>query len=63
MAAAISNEIVRIYAHYQERGPSRAKTYVFDDVVLTEAPGRSNRPSPKQATRSSSRTSVRASRA
>ena len=35
MAAAISNEIVRIYAHYQERGPSRAKTYVFDDVVLT----------------------------
>jgi uncharacterized protein YbcI len=32
--ADISREIVRIHAHYYGRGPTRAKTYVNDDVVL-----------------------------
>jgi uncharacterized protein YbcI len=30
----VSREIVRIHAHYYGRGPTRAKSYVNDDVVL-----------------------------
>jgi uncharacterized protein YbcI len=32
--AEISREIVRIHAHYYGRGPTRAKTYLNDEVVL-----------------------------
>jgi uncharacterized protein YbcI len=35
MGAAISNAVVRIHTEHQGRGPTRAKTYLFDDVVLT----------------------------
>jgi uncharacterized protein YbcI len=30
----VSREIVQIHAHYFGRGPTRAKTYVHDDVIL-----------------------------
>jgi uncharacterized protein YbcI len=32
--AEISREIVHIHAHYYGRGPTRAKTYVSDEVIL-----------------------------
>jgi uncharacterized protein YbcI len=32
--AAVSNAIVGIFSEYYGRGPTRAKTYVFDDNVL-----------------------------
>jgi len=35
LAAAISNAVVRIYTEHHGRGPTRAKSYLFDDVVLT----------------------------
>jgi uncharacterized protein YbcI len=35
IAAAISNAIVRIYTEQHGRGPTRAKTHLFDDVILT----------------------------
>ena len=31
----ISNAVVRIYAEHHGRGPTRAKTYLLDDAVLT----------------------------
>ena len=34
-AAAVSNAVVRIYARHHGRGPTKAKTYLFDDVILT----------------------------
>lgn len=30
----VSREIVRIHAHYYGRGPTKAKTYVNDEVIL-----------------------------
>ena len=35
VAAAISNAVVRIHADRNGRGPTRAKTYMFEDVILT----------------------------
>jgi uncharacterized protein YbcI len=35
VAAAISNAVVRIYTEHHGRGPTRTKSYLFDDVVLT----------------------------
>src|SRR4051794_11582078 len=35
VAAAISNAIVRIHAEHYGKGPSKAKTYVMDDIVVT----------------------------
>lgn len=35
VAAAVSNAVVRIHADHHGRGPTRAKTYVFDDVIVT----------------------------
>ena len=32
--ADISREVVRIHAHYYGRGPTKAKTYVHDEVIL-----------------------------
>jgi uncharacterized protein YbcI len=32
--ADISREVVRIHAHYYGRGPTKAKTYVNDEVIL-----------------------------
>ena len=32
--AAISNAIVKIFSDYYGRGPTKAKTYAFDDYVL-----------------------------
>jgi len=32
---AISNAIVGLYREYYGKGPTRAKTYVHDDIVLT----------------------------
>lgn len=32
--ADVSREVVRIHAHYYGRGPTRAKTYVDDEVIL-----------------------------
>jgi uncharacterized protein YbcI len=32
--AAISNAIVKVYSDSYGRGPTKAKTYVFDDYVL-----------------------------
>lgn len=32
--ADISREVVRIHAHYYGRGPTKAKTYVNDGVIL-----------------------------
>jgi len=32
--AEISREIVRIHAHYYGRGPTKAKTYVNEEVIL-----------------------------
>ena len=34
MRATIANEIVRLQAEYYGKGPTRAKTYVFDDLVV-----------------------------
>ena len=34
-AAAISNAIVGIFSECYGRGPTKAKTYIFDDYVLT----------------------------
>src|SRR3954468_4164447 len=34
MRAAISNEIVRLQAEYYGKGPTRAKTYIVDDLVV-----------------------------
>ena len=35
LGAAISNAVVRIHADHHGRGPTRAKTYVFEDAILT----------------------------
>ena len=35
LGAAISNAVVRIHTEHKGRGPTRAKTFVFEDVVLT----------------------------
>jgi uncharacterized protein YbcI len=35
LGAAISNAVVRIRAQHRGRGPTRAKTYLFEDVILT----------------------------
>jgi uncharacterized protein YbcI len=32
--AAISNAVVRIFSEYYGRGPTKAKSYVFDNYVL-----------------------------
>jgi uncharacterized protein YbcI len=32
--ATISREIVRLQAEYYGKGPTRAKTYIFDDLVV-----------------------------
>src|SRR5213078_895875 len=32
--AKISREIVRLQAEYYEKGPTRAKTYIVDDLVV-----------------------------
>src|SRR3954463_5730558 len=34
MRAIISNEIVRLQAEYYGKGPTRAKTYIVDDLVV-----------------------------
>jgi len=34
MRAAISNEIVRLQAEYYGKGPTKAKTYLFEDLVV-----------------------------
>ena len=34
MRAAISREIVRLQAEYYGKGPTRAKTYIFEDLVV-----------------------------
>ena len=34
MRATISNEIVRLQAEYYGKGPTRAKTYLVDDLVV-----------------------------
>src|SRR5215208_387343 len=34
MRAMISNEIVRLQAEYYGRGPTRAKTYIVEDLVV-----------------------------
>ena len=34
MRAMISKEIVRLQAEYYGKGPTKAKTYVFDDLVV-----------------------------
>jgi uncharacterized protein YbcI len=34
MRAMISREIVRLQAEYYGKGPTKAKTYIFDDVVV-----------------------------
>jgi uncharacterized protein YbcI len=41
LASAISNAVVRIYTAHRDRGPTRAKTYLFDDAVLTVMEGSS----------------------
>lgn len=35
IAAAISNAMVRIHSRHYGKGPTKAKTYVLDDVVVT----------------------------
>jgi uncharacterized protein YbcI len=35
LSAAISSSVVRIRTEHHGRGPTRAKTYLFDDVILT----------------------------
>ncbi len=35
LGAEISNAVVRIRTEHHGRGPTRAKTYLFDDVILT----------------------------
>jgi uncharacterized protein YbcI len=35
LLAEISNSIVAIHRHYYGRGPTKAKTYLLDDYVLT----------------------------
>lgn len=34
MRATISNEIVRLQAEYYGKGPTKAKTYIVDDLVV-----------------------------
>jgi uncharacterized protein YbcI len=34
MRATISNEIVRLQAEYYGKGPTKAKTYILDDLVV-----------------------------
>jgi len=34
MRATISREIVRLQAEYYGKGPTKAKTYIFDDLVV-----------------------------
>jgi uncharacterized protein YbcI len=34
MRAAISNQIVRLQAEYYGKGPTRAKTYIVEDLVV-----------------------------
>jgi uncharacterized protein YbcI len=34
MRATISNEIVRLQAEYYGKGPTRAKTYIIEDLVV-----------------------------
>src|SRR5690242_21789656 len=34
MRATISNEIVRLQAEYYGKGPTRAKTYIVEDLVV-----------------------------
>jgi uncharacterized protein YbcI len=34
MRATISNEIVRLQAEYYGKGPTRAKTYIVEDIVV-----------------------------
>src|SRR5947207_2514798 len=34
MRATISNEIVRLQAEYYGKGPTRAKTYILEDLVV-----------------------------
>ena len=34
MRAMISREIVRLQAEYYGKGPTKAKTYIYDDVVV-----------------------------
>jgi len=34
MRATIANEIVRLQAEYYGKGPTRAKTYIVDDLVV-----------------------------
>jgi uncharacterized protein YbcI len=34
MRATISNEIVRLQAEYYGKGPTRAKTYIVEDLVI-----------------------------
>ena len=34
MRAAIANEIVRLQAEYYGKGPTRAKTYIVEDLVV-----------------------------
>ena len=35
LTAALSNAVVQIYAAHKGQGPAKAKTYLFDNVVLT----------------------------
>ena len=35
LAAAISNAVVQIHSRHYGKGPTKAKTYVMDDVVVT----------------------------
>ena len=35
VAAAISNAVVKIYTEHHGRGPTKSKTYLFDDVIVT----------------------------
>jgi len=39
LGAAISNAVVQITAEFAGRGATRAKTYLFDDVILTVMEG------------------------
>ena len=34
MRATISREIVRLQAEYYGKGPTKAKTYIFEDLVV-----------------------------
>ena len=61
MRAAISNEIVRLQAEYYGKGPTRAKTYISEDlvvVVLEESFTRAKRIAGPVKARSSRRSSL-----